>query len=256
MYNGLSKSLGMVLLAAAVLAAAGCTSPGNPNATSTSANSSSPSASASEAPAAPPGASPSAPAAGAKTAAPANTPTSSGEAQAPQAAPKPTFAPPEQRYLVSRVPQGTDPNAVLQVGQESCAQLENVKATDQKAVVSHLIEKVDAEVVAAIKHSVPGSSPSSMPRAAASPTATSPSVRQRPRKAVVQSPQVSTRHGIPLRTAHWWPTMQQAGRLRNRTVRRPSPSRPAPPASCRMDATPGWPHETAPLRLECCNHRL
>ena len=159
MYNGLSKSLGMVLLAAAVLAAAGCTSPGNPNATSTSANSSSPSASASEAAAAPPGASPSAPAAGAKPAAPANTPTSSGEAQAPQAAPKPTFAPPEQRYLVSRVPQGTDPNAVLQVGQESCAQLENVKATDQKAVVSHLIEKVDAEVVAAINDLCPGLQP-------------------------------------------------------------------------------------------------
>jgi len=151
MYNGLSKSLGMVLLAAAVLAAAGCTSPGNPNAASTSANSSSPSASASEAPAAPPGPSSPAPASGAKTPAPANTP-SSGEAQAPQAAP-------EQRYLASRVPQGTDPNAVLQVGQESCTQLENVKATDQKAVVSHLIEKVDAEVVAAITDLCPGLQP-------------------------------------------------------------------------------------------------
>lgn len=159
MYNGLSKSLGTVLLAAAVFAAAGCTSPENPNATSTSANSSSPAASASEAAAAPLGSSPSAPATGAKTPAPAATPTPSGEAQAPQAAPEPTFAPPEQRYLSSRVPQGTDPNAVLQVGQESCTQLENVKATDQKAVVSHLIEKVDAEVVAAITDLCPGLQP-------------------------------------------------------------------------------------------------
>ena len=154
MYNGLSKSLGMVLLAAAVFAAAGCTSPGKPNATSTSANQSSPAASASASPTDLLGPSPSASATGApEAAAPTDTPTPAGEAQAPQAAPEPTFAPPEQQYLASRVPEGTDPNSVLQVGQERCAQLEAVKAADQKAVVSQLVENRgadDADAIAAL----------------------------------------------------------------------------------------------------------
>jgi hypothetical protein len=76
-----------------------------------------------------------------------------------QTAPKPTFAPPEQKYLSSRVPQGTDPNAVLQVGQERCAQLETVKATDKLAVVSQLIEKLDTDVADAIADLCPGLQP-------------------------------------------------------------------------------------------------
>lgn len=77
----------------------------------------------------------------------------------PQAAPDPTFAPVERQYLASRVPKGVDPNAVLQVGQERCAQLEAVKAADRKAVVSQLIEKKDADVVEAITRLCPGLQP-------------------------------------------------------------------------------------------------
>lgn len=157
MNNGLSKSLGMVLLAAAVLAAAGCTSPNSPSITSMSTESSSPSASASGSPAGPAGTS--APATAPGAAATAASVAPSAPPTAVQAAPKPTFAPPEQRYLSSRVPQGTDPNAVLQVGQESCDQLESVKAADQKAVVSHLIEAANPDVVAAITDLCPGLQP-------------------------------------------------------------------------------------------------
>ena len=157
MYNGLSKSLGTVLLAAAVFAAAGCTSPGNPHATSTSANSSAPSASAAESPPDPTGASSPAPAAKATGTAAAADP--SKPSSAAQAAPKPTFAPPEQKYLASRVPQGADPNAVLQVGQERCAQLETVKATDKLAVVSQLIEKLDTDVADTVANLCPGLQP-------------------------------------------------------------------------------------------------
>ncbi len=165
MYNGLSKSLGMVLLAAAVFAAAGCTSPGSPNATSTSAGQPSQAVPATESPTDPLGPSPSAPsteAAGAPAPTEAPPPTqapASGEAQAPQAAPEPTFAPPEQQYLSSRVPAGTDPNSVLQVGQERCAQLEAVKAADQKAVVSQLVENRGADDVDAIAGLCPSLQP-------------------------------------------------------------------------------------------------
>lgn len=160
MNNGLSRTLGIVLLAAAVLAAAGCTSPGSPNSTSASPNASSLSTPGPGTPAADPtGTSspvPAATAAGkaAGTAAPADRSGSTA-----QAAPKPTFAPPEQKYLASRVPQGTDPNAVLQVGQERCAQLETVKATDKLAVVSQLIEKLDTDVADAIADLCPGLQP-------------------------------------------------------------------------------------------------
>lgn len=157
MYNGLSKSLGTVLLAAAVFAAAGCTSPGNPNATSTSANSSSPSASAPESPADPAATSSPSPAGGATpTTIPADPVGPSSDAMA---APVPTFAPSEQSYLASRVPEGTDPNAVLQAAQERCAQLETVKLKDQKAVVSHLIETQDSGEVDAIAELCPGLQP-------------------------------------------------------------------------------------------------
>lgn len=164
MYNGLSKSLGMVLLAAAVFAAAGCTSPGKPNATSPSANQSSPAASASASPSTDPtdpsGPSASASATGAAdAAAPADTPATSGAVEAPHAAPEPTFAPPEQKYLASRVPEGTDPNSVLQVGQERCAQLEAVKAADQKAVVSQLVENRGADDADAIADLCPALQP-------------------------------------------------------------------------------------------------
>jgi hypothetical protein len=158
MNNGLSRSLGMVLLAAAVFAAAGCTAQGSHGPTSSSPSAPSPSGSAFESPAADPtGSSAPAPSAAAgATAAPADPSAPSSD---PQQAPAPTFAPSEQQYLASRVPKGIDPNAVLQVGQERCAQLETVKATDQKAVVSHLIEKRGVDVVDAIAALCPGLQP-------------------------------------------------------------------------------------------------
>jgi hypothetical protein len=83
----------------------------------------------------------------------------SGQTEAPHAAPVPTFAPTEQEYLASRVPAGTDPNAVLQVGQERCSELESVKAADQKAVISQLIENRDPDVVDAIAALCPALQP-------------------------------------------------------------------------------------------------
>lgn len=158
MNNGLSKPLGMVLLAVAVFAAAGCTAPESPRPLSSSAGAPASSAPAAEpSGAGPKGSSAPGPAAGAaKTAAPAAPAAPSGAAQA---APAPTFAPAEKRYLASRVPKGTDPNAVLQVGQERCAQLETVKVKDPKAVVSHLIEEQDSEEVDAIAELCPGLQP-------------------------------------------------------------------------------------------------
>ncbi|CAI3804884.1 hypothetical protein NKCBBBOE_03711 [Pseudarthrobacter sp. MM222] len=158
MNNGLSKPLGLVLLAAAVFAAAGCTAPGSPNATPAS----SAAVASSESPTSGPLGPSSEPTDGAAgTAEPTDTAAPPAEAQAPgpQAAPIPTFAPVEQQYLASRVPEGTDPNAVLQVGQERCAELEAVKAVDQKAVVSQLIEKRDADVADVITGLCPGLQP-------------------------------------------------------------------------------------------------
>lgn len=163
MNNGLSKSLGIVLLAAAVLAAAGCTPLGSPDSSTTPGGSSSAPASAFASPGSGPlGPSPEVSAAGpAGTPGAVETPAPSGgpAAEAPHAAPDPTFAPSEQKYLASRVPQGTDPNAVLQVGQEQCAQLETVKAADQKAVISQLVERRDADVMDAIAGLCPALQP-------------------------------------------------------------------------------------------------
>lgn len=163
MNNGLSKSLGIVLLAAVVFAAAGCTPPGSPNSATTPRGSSSAPAATSASPGSGPlGPSPEASAAGADgTPVTVETPAPSGQppAEAPHAAPEPTFAPAEQQYLATRVPQGTDPNAVLQVGQERCTRLETVKAADQKAVISQLIEGREADVVDAITGLCPALQP-------------------------------------------------------------------------------------------------
>lgn len=59
--------------------------------------------------------------------------------QAPQPAPVPTFAAPEQEFLEDKVPEGTDPNAVLQVGQEQCDRLISAKELDAESVLSELI---------------------------------------------------------------------------------------------------------------------
>jgi hypothetical protein len=151
--------MGMMLLVAAVSAATSCTSPGSPNASSSSTAPSSAGLSPTSEPLGP---SASTPAAGATaTSAPTDASTIPPDAQAqqPQAAPEPTFAPSEQKYLSSRVPEGTDPNAVLQVGQEVCERFEAVKAVDPKAVVSQLVEKDDAETAAAVADLCPGLQP-------------------------------------------------------------------------------------------------
>lgn len=149
----------MVLLAVAVFATAGCTAQGGPNTLSTSSGLTSPSATASASPMSelPGPSSPAAGTGGATEASPDGAPDT--QEQEPEAAPVPTFAPAEEQYLASRVPQGIDPNAVLQVGQEVCARLEAVKATDPKAVVSQLMEEKDADSIAAIANLCPGLQP-------------------------------------------------------------------------------------------------
>lgn len=153
--------MGTMLLVAAVFAATGCTSPGSPAAISASTASSAAGPSSTPEPllstSAPSTAAPSSGATASSL--PTDAPTAPAQAQQPQPAPEPTFAPPEQNYLASRVPEGTDPNSVLQAGQEVCAQLEAAKAVDPKAVVSQLIEKNDADSAAAVANLCPGLKP-------------------------------------------------------------------------------------------------
>lgn len=70
--------------------------------------------------------------------------------QSPQPAPEPTFAAPEKKFLENKVPEGTDPNAVLQVGRERCDQLVSAKAVDQESVLSELIMNPGADTADAI----------------------------------------------------------------------------------------------------------
>ena len=60
-------------------------------------------------------------------------------AQVPQPAPEPTFEAQQKQYLQDKVPEGTDPNAVLQVGQERCDQLLSARAADEESVLSEFI---------------------------------------------------------------------------------------------------------------------
>ena len=73
-----------------------------------------------------------------------------GADQSPQPAPVPTFNDTEQSFLEGKVPEGIDPNAVLQVGQERCDLLLTAKAADPEAVVSELITSPSAEISEAI----------------------------------------------------------------------------------------------------------
>lgn len=59
--------------------------------------------------------------------------------QSPQPAPEPVFDAAQQQFLEDKVPEGNDPNAVLQVGQERCDQLTSANALDGEAVLSELI---------------------------------------------------------------------------------------------------------------------
>jgi hypothetical protein len=70
--------------------------------------------------------------------------------QSPQPAPEPTFDAPQEQFLADKVPEGTDPNAVLQVGQERCDQLISAKAMDPESVISELIMNPASDTVDAI----------------------------------------------------------------------------------------------------------
>ncbi len=59
--------------------------------------------------------------------------------QSPQPAPEPVFDAAQEQFLADKVPEGHDPNAVLQVGQEHCDQLTSANALDGEAVLSELI---------------------------------------------------------------------------------------------------------------------
>lgn len=146
MKTGLKRSALGLLLLPLLGAATGCSSSDpSPEAAPPPASSSS-SASRTPTPSAAPGtAGASAPAAGA-TESPAGEDTGEGATaapesvvQSPQPAPEPTFEPTQEQYLQDKVPEGTDPNAVLQVGQERCDQLLSAKAADAESVLSELI---------------------------------------------------------------------------------------------------------------------
>lgn len=70
--------------------------------------------------------------------------------QSPQPAPEPTFNAPQEQFLADKVPEGTDPNAVLQVGQERCDQLISAKAMDPESVISELIMNPASDTADAI----------------------------------------------------------------------------------------------------------
>lgn len=70
--------------------------------------------------------------------------------QSPQPAPEPTFDAPQAQFLADKVPEGTDPNAVLQVGQERCDQLISAKAMDPESVISELIMNPASDTMDAI----------------------------------------------------------------------------------------------------------
>lgn len=78
-------------------------------------------------------------------------PTSDSGPSADPSAPQPTvpvaqltpvtgkFTAPQKRYLTGRVPKGTDPAAVLEVGQESCDRIASVAKRDPDAAASGIV---------------------------------------------------------------------------------------------------------------------
>lgn len=171
MMQGLSKSTRTRILAAGLLlpllgTAAACSTSnsepqGTPEAAATSSSTASPTTS--------PTASASAPATGSGAASPTAdagtgqspagdagaeespaTQDPAADAQSPQPAPVPTFNATEESFLEGKVPEGIDPNSVLQAGQERCDLLLSTKALDPEAVISELIMNPLAETTEAI----------------------------------------------------------------------------------------------------------
>ena len=76
--------------------------------------------------------------------------------QSPQPAPEPVFDDAQQQFLQNKVPEGNDPNAILQVGQERCEQLTSANALDGEAVLSELIMNPTKDTSDAIASLCPG----------------------------------------------------------------------------------------------------
>ncbi|MCQ2001743.1 hypothetical protein [Arthrobacter zhaoxinii] len=156
MKTGLKPPLLGMLLLPMLSMATGCSSPdSSPEAAPPSASPSSSASSGEPSSSAAPGSS--------RTAVPTSAPeTSAAEGtgtapdavvQSPQPAPEPTFEAEQEQYLQDKVPEGGDPNAVLQVGQERCDQLLSARAIDEESVLSELImspARDTADAVAAL----------------------------------------------------------------------------------------------------------
>lgn len=137
-------ALGLLLLLPMLSAATACSSSDpSPEAAPPSASKSSSASSAAPAPSSSAGrgsSQPAAPTGAAETsAAEGAQPAPDAVVQSPQPAPEPTFEVQQEQYLQDKVPAGTDPNAVLQVGQERCDQLLSARAVDEESVLSELV---------------------------------------------------------------------------------------------------------------------
>ncbi|MEV6317145.1 hypothetical protein [Streptomyces sp. NPDC051776] len=70
-----------------------------------------------------------------------------------------SFTKKEKEYLADRVPKGTDPAAVLQVGQETCQRITRTAEHDRKAAISAIRTGEIANAESAITHLCPQQRP-------------------------------------------------------------------------------------------------
>ncbi|MET8676368.1 hypothetical protein ABZW18_01880 [Streptomyces sp. NPDC004647] len=66
-----------------------------------------------------------------------------------------SFTKKQRAYLTDRVPRGTDPAAVLQIGQETCDRITRTAKLDRKAAVSAIRSGEIANAEAAVTHLCP-----------------------------------------------------------------------------------------------------
>ncbi|MGP3947227.1 hypothetical protein [Streptomyces sp. 7N604] len=70
-----------------------------------------------------------------------------------------SFTKKEKEYLTGRVPEGTDPAAVLQIGQETCQRIARTAEHDRKAAVSAIRTGEIANAEPAVTHLCPEQQP-------------------------------------------------------------------------------------------------
>lgn len=70
-----------------------------------------------------------------------------------------TFTKKQKKYLVDRVPRGTDPAAILEAGQAACDRIATTADADRKAAVSALKAGEIANAEAAVRHLCPKHAP-------------------------------------------------------------------------------------------------